>query len=205
MHRFRSRPLHLIARRGSLASLLVLLPLLAQVSHAREFHVPEEVPEISGYQNWEVVNPFGLSGLHWNQVVRIFMNSNLQVYRNNHQQFLNTYMSDSFFNDEAGTTEKEGSTFQEYPPGTILVKENYMLGEAGGRGEPSTLTVMIKRKPGFDPGSGDWEFIQSAAEGKVLLRGGARKRAVNAACVQCHAHMQERDYIFSTQSTRPVP
>lgn len=173
--------------------------------HAREFHVPDDVPEVEGYQEWQVVSPFGLSGLHWNQMVRILINRNIETYRSNHQQFLDTYMSDAFFDDEAATPSSPSAQFRDYPAGTILVKENYMLNSAGGRGEPSTLTIMIKRKPGHDRASGDWEFIQTSPDGKTMLRGGAGQPAVNAACVQCHSHMKERDFVFSTQSTRPVP
>lgn len=205
MHSVRSRSDRPGKPSGIPTGILLCLLGLTQPAHAREFHVPDKVPEISNYQSWQVISPFGLSGLHWNQMVRILMNKNVDVYRNNHQHFLNTYMSDSFFDDEPKATEGEGTEFRNYPPGTILVKENYMLNESGGRGEPSTLTIMIKHKPGHDSKSGDWEFIQTAPDGKVLLQGGAGKRAVNAACVQCHSHMKERDYIFSTQSTRPVP
>ena len=43
-----------------------------------------------------------------------------------------------------------------FPVGAVLVKEKF---DAPAGGKATLLTAMVKRKPGFNPRVGDWEFF----------------------------------------------
>ena len=50
---------------------------------------------------------------------------------------------------------------------------------------------MIKREPGFNPKSGDWEYLVFDGSGsKVEARGKLEN------CQACHAAKSETDYVF---------
>lgn len=169
------------------------------------FTVPAELGEIGDYRsNWHALSDFQLSGLHWSQLVRIYVNRNPEIYLHNHQEFLATYLSDDVYGDDFADEEEENVEFdfQPYPVGTIFIKENFFADRAGGPGRPSNLTIMIKHRREFDPGSNGWEFIQLEPSGKVLLRGSNKDARARGACVQCHSHMKDRDFVFSTQSSQ---
>ncbi len=193
--------------RGTVACTLFALFLAAKAhpGEAPDFTVPPEIAEVRNYATqWHALSDFQLSGLHWGQLVRIFVNRNPEIYLHNHQEFLQTYLSDDVYGDGFADEEEEGGDFEfrSYPVGTIFVKENYFADRQGGAGRPSNLTVMIKRERDFDPDSNGWEFIQIEPSGKILLRGSARDPRARGACVQCHSHMKDRDFVFSTQSSK---
>ena len=81
--------------------------------------------------------------------------------------------------------------------GTIFLKENYTSGE-GKPHQPSSLTFMIKREPGYDPEGGDWQYIQSDVKGAVAVDGRMKDDGLYKLCGECHENMAERDYVFST-------
>jgi hypothetical protein len=74
-----------------------------------------------------------------------------------------------------------------FPIGSILVREK-SPGRPGG--EPDLLAVMIKRRPGFDPSGGDWEYL--VANGR-LTRIVSRKRSE---CVTCHSYQLQHDFVY---------
>jgi hypothetical protein len=74
-----------------------------------------------------------------------------------------------------------------YPAGTVIVKEK--LTERDSR-TPDLMTVMIKRKKGALPATGDWEY-------RVLLPSGAPDPAAKLdRCSSCHLKAREQDYVF---------
>ena len=86
-----------------------------------------------------------------------------------------------------------------YPVGTVFLKEHFI----SNKGKPDlaiSTTLMIKKKPGFDPKNGDWEYLQFTKEGVQTIRGKADEPAVKINCADCHKNMAERDYVFATHS-----
>jgi hypothetical protein len=78
----------------------------------------------------------------------------------------------------------------EFPPGSIIVKEKFAQRE----GETAELmTAMVKREPGFNPESGDWEYFVLAGSGTEIQ---ARGKLEN--CMACHVPQKEWDYTFRT-------
>ncbi|PON12450.1 hypothetical protein C2W62_39525 [Candidatus Entotheonella serta] len=94
-------------------------------------------------------------------------------------------------------SEQNNAVFRSYTTGTIIVKENHLALEQAFP-KPSSVTVMMKQPPGYDPNMGDWQFIQFDAYGNVLIDGNSQNPSVKLQCAFCHASMAERDYVFST-------
>ena len=156
-----------------------------------DFVIPKEFKEeLNNYRNnWSWLTGYQYSGLHWNQFISIFINQSPKVFKNNYREYVRYYLND----DEEDLGEPR---FKSYPPGTIVVKENY-LSENGKPGQPLTLTFMIKHKPGFSPETGDWEYVQSDTKGNIIMRG-TTDASVHEGCVKCHSNVPGRDYVFST-------
>jgi len=174
------------------------------------FHVmPFTLPKGSGQsyvdyrKNWSRLTGFEYSGLHWKQFVAIFVNKGADIYRENYLAYLSLYRDDDD-EDEEDEDESE-QVFKAYPDGTVFLKENYQS-KQGKPGEPSSLTLMIKKQAGFDTQGGDWEYLQSDVAGNIIMQGSAQDPQIKKACADCHMNMAERDYIFSTFLTsKPTP
>jgi hypothetical protein len=77
-----------------------------------------------------------------------------------------------------------------FPEGSIIVKEKLL---AEDDTSPEMLTVMVKREPGFNPESGDWEYmVVNGSRTKIEGRGKL------ANCQACHALKSGTDYVFRT-------
>ena len=75
-----------------------------------------------------------------------------------------------------------------FPEGSIIVKEKLLTQDDTS---PELLTVMVKREQGFNPESGDWEYMvvngsRTEIEGRGKL----------ANCQSCHVTKGETDYVF---------
>ncbi len=81
------------------------------------------------------------------------------------------------------------------PPGSIVVKENYM-GTVEEPGDLAAITVMYK-VDGFNPEANDWFWVMSAPEGAVDAAG-----AVDM-CIACHAQEGNSDYLLRYQLQVP--
>ena len=149
-------------------------------------------------KNWVRLTNIEFSGLHWNNGVVVYINKNRKTFLHNHIGFLK--IREDLLEDD----EEEEDLFLVYPVGAILVKENYLL-ENGIPVAILTVTVMIKRQRGYDPKTGDWEFLQFDPKGKILVSGNSKNKRVEAVCASCHRNIVSRDFIFSTfYRTRPA-
>ena len=76
----------------------------------------------------------------------------------------------------------------QYPVGTVLVKETFTFDESGNWEWPEQMGVlaMAKRGAGFNPGAGDWEWLVLSNDGtQITGRGGMDM--LNGMCNGCHA------------------
>lgn len=86
-----------------------------------------------------------------------------------------------------------------FPIGSIVVKEKFALPKSKDSAprtlpkdaKPTLLTAMVKRKPGFEPKTGDWEFL--------VLTGDAKKQTDEGheACAKCHQDAKRQDFVFT--------
>jgi hypothetical protein len=75
-----------------------------------------------------------------------------------------------------------------FPPGTILVKEKLSSADSLA---PDLLTVMVKRKAGYDPEHGDWEYLTLDGAATTIT-----SRGKLASCQSCHDEKKSDDYVF---------
>jgi len=155
------------------------------------FAVPEAYAEhMTDYRKkWDHVSPINYSALHWNHFVSIFMNHSDEIYKHNYIEFLK--LEEMLEEDEEYDPE-----FKLYPEGVIFIKEHF-LSENGSPGKPTILSIMIKREPGYDPKYNDWEYVHASETGQVIISGNSSSPAIMQMCLECHANMADRDYIFS--------
>jgi hypothetical protein len=83
-----------------------------------------------------------------------------------------------------------------FPEGSVIVKEK--LPNKSSQ-EPELMTVMIKREKGFNPTSGDWEYMVVDGTGTKVEAQGKLEN-----CQSCHAAKPGTDYVFRTYLPREV-
>ncbi len=88
---------------------------------------------------------------------------------------------------------KDGS--RTFPVGAVLVKEKFDS-ESGGK--PTLLTAMVKRKPGFNPKVGDWEFFSVELGKKIVV-----SRGTMDSCIGCHQNVAQNGFVFTISGKSP--
>lgn len=165
---------------------------------APNFVIPKSLKAITPdyRKQWHRLSDSEFSGLHWQQFVVIYSNIGQDVYNNNYRTYINHYIN------EEPSSKPNKKAFTQYPEGTIIIKESF-ANHTPQIADALTLTIMIKHPKGFDSANGDWEYLQTSSDGRILLRGKADDPAVYQPCGECHKNMKERDYIFSTIISKP--
>jgi cytochrome c553 len=74
------------------------------------------------------------------------------------------------------------------PPGSIVVKENYM-GAVEEPGDLAAITLMYK-VDGFNPDANNWYWVKAAPDGVVDVEGAAEM------CISCHGQEGNTDYLL---------
>ncbi|MEM9025927.1 MAG: cytochrome P460 family protein [Verrucomicrobiota bacterium] len=159
------------------------------------FDLPPELhKEFGPYRkNWERLTEFEFSGLHWKQFVVIFANRESDEYLYNYSQYVEQYLDDGW------EEPIERRDFKNYSQGTIFLKEHFTP-ENGKPLTPSFITAMKKMKPGYDPKYGDWKYYWLGGGGSVIEIGNSSNKNLMTSCIECHANMADRDYVFATFS-----
>lgn len=154
------------------------------------FTVPQEFrTTLKEYRkSWTRLSNLQFSGLHWNQSVVVYTNKNPEIYRSNYAIYQKYASGDA--------EEVDKLQFASYPIGTILLKENYVSSD-NVVSAPASIALMIKREKNYDATTGDWQFVQFNASGRVLANGSSKDATVATACTQCHQSMAPRDYVFT--------
>jgi hypothetical protein len=149
----------------------------------------KQVKEIEGYKNWTKVNSTpqlmpervaNLCGL-WLSPKGVVVDGEENPHRD---KYFTVYVNDI---GRKAMLEKKNPKF---PVGSVIVKEK--LPDEKSQ-TPELLTVMIKQKKGFNPESGDWEYMVTDGAGeKVEGRGDLQN------CQACHFAKEKTDYVFRT-------
>jgi hypothetical protein len=187
-------------RKITLAS-LILLSLMVAIFHLASSHAREEtatltpmraagVPDlkdIRDYKTWTRVNP---TALRLPAPVAALCAAptpprSIESSQNPHRQkYFIVYVN------ETGRVAMMSQLKPLFPEGSIIVKEKLLTQNDTS---PELLTVMVKREQGFNPESGDWEYmVVSGSRTKIEGRGRL------ASCQSCHASKGETDYVFRT-------
>jgi Cytochrome P460 len=145
------------------------------------------VEEVSGYKTWTKVNPVPLHlPVPLDGLCAIPTERNLiQTSSNPHrirQKFFTVYVN------EPGRSAMMSQAIPNFPNRTVIVKEKLVTRDSK---TPELLTVMIKREKGFNPESGDWEYMVLNGTGtNIQARGNLEQ------CQSCHVMNKSTDYVF---------
>ena len=91
------------------------------------------------------------------------------------------------------------SNTDEFPYGSIIIKENYMAKDAKKLGP---VTVMARLK-GYDSDNYDWYWVKYNPDGtldtnpKGMKLAGAVAQGMDSGCISCHAGADGDDYVFA--------
>ncbi len=153
------------------------------------------VKEIEGYKNWTKVNSvpqlmperIAASCSLWSAGKGVIIDGPANPHRD---KYFTVYVN------EIGRRAMLGQKQPKFPEGSVIVKEKLPAQDSR---TPELLTVMIKQKQGFNPASGDWEYMVVDGTGtKVEGRGNLQN------CQSCHVGYQKNDYIFRTYLSKEV-
>lgn len=164
-------------------------------AQASEPRVATAVKEIEGYKNWEKVNPIPLfmRARVAQDCAALFSAKGvpLDLSNNPHR---NKYFT--VFVNDVGKKAMLGQKNPLFPIGSVIVKEKLPAKDSS---TPELLTVMIKQSKGFNPASGDWEYMVVDASGtRIEARGDLEN------CQECHVSNSNADYVFRTYLSNEI-
>lgn len=96
----------------------------------------------------------------------------------------------SVFVNAVGREEMMTKLRPKFPIGSMIVKEK--LGSPDST-KPEVLTAMIKRGPGYNPESGDWEYLVLDGAASTIIEQGKLTR-----CSGCHRPYEHSDFVTRT-------
>ena len=171
-------------KRTILSSLLII-PALAMVgcavvSKSAPMVTDPDLESLAKYRQWTLVNPTP-------QLMepRASTSCAMPMGRQEASPHLNKYVS--VFVNPVGREQMMTKRSPKYPIGSMIVKEK--LGSADST-KPELLTAMIKREPGYNPETGDWEYLVLDGSASTIVERGKLTR-----CSGCHNLYQHRDFV----------
>ena len=185
-------------KRGIVILCLVCIPALFVLLYPRSIvtsaptvslSADNEVKEIKGYRNWTKVNsaPQLMLGRVATDCAIQLSPTGIDVNGTGNPH-LNKYFT--VYVNEVGRKAMLDQKNPQFPTGSVIVKEKLSARDSQ---TPELLTVMIKQKKGFNPASGDWEYMVADGTGsRVEGRGNLQN------CQSCHVARPQTDYIFRT-------
>lgn len=171
----------------SVGSFLICIGMLApSVNSASDAKpVDSETEQISSYKSWAKVNPKPMklpAPLNVLCAAPDVTKDRADSSSNPHRQkFFTVYVN------EIGQRAMLKELKPAFPAGSMVVKEKLSAQSS----EPELLTAMIKRERGFNPESGDWEFLVLDGSGKKI-----EARGKLETCQSCHAAKKNSDFVF---------
>ncbi len=173
--------------------LLVALVFIINCSTKNETSLAQtknkQVKEIEGYRNWTKVNSVpqlmpdvvAMSCVGFRSPSGEWVDSKTNPHL---KKYIIVYVND------IGRKAMLEQQKPKFPEGSVIVKEKLPDEQSQ---TPELLTVMIKQKKGFNPESGDWEYMVVNGDGTE-----AEERGILANCQACHFNEPQTDYIFRT-------
>jgi hypothetical protein len=179
-----------VTRKRSFGASLILLGFAFALVHSAasariEMNDERDSRAVSGYKSWVKVNPKPLKLPAALSVLCAAPTpaSRADAGNNPHRQkYFTVYVN------EVGRRAMIEQAKPQFPQGSIIVKEKLPDEQAVA---PELLTVMIKREAGFNPQSGDWEYLVFDGTATKIEAGGKLEN-----CQSCHAGNKASDYVF---------
>jgi hypothetical protein len=139
---------------------------------------------IRDYKRWTRVNPVPavFNALVSAACASVVTQSSMEQHNPHRDKFITVYVN------EIGRKSMMEEKLPHFPQGSIIVKEKLTTKDSTS---PELLTVMFKREPGFNPQSGDWEYMALDGAGKQVQ---ARGRIEH--CQGCHMMVDTTDFVY---------
>lgn len=167
---------------------LFFIPLFAMLGCAVATQSAPSVPEndlatLANYRQWTLVNPTP-------QLMEPLpaMSCIMIPGRQEPSPHLHKYIS--VFVNSIGREAMMTKLKPKFPVGSIIVKEKLESPEST---EPEVLTVMIKRKSGYNPENGNWEYLVLDGAATKIVEQGKLER-----CAVCHRSYTRSDFVTRT-------
>jgi hypothetical protein len=167
---------------------LLLLSALASVGCAVIMLSSPSEPDkdllsLAKYRQWNLVNPTP-------QLMQPQAAEDCAIIfgRDKSSPHLNKYIS--VYVNPVGREAMMGKRDSKFPAGSMIVKEK--LGKPDSK-KPEMLTAMIKREAGYNPETGDWEFLVLDGQAIAILERGKLER-----CSGCHKSYTYSDFVTKT-------
>jgi hypothetical protein len=140
----------------------------------------QTLSSLSKYRTWTLVNPVPvvMEPVVAARCAPVVIGGHSNPHRD---KYVSVYVND------LGRQAMLAERFPEFPPGAMIVKEK--LASPSGRA-PELLTAMVKREEGYNPGSGDWEYL--ALDGTAAS---ITQRGKLESCRSCHQAYADTDYV----------
>ena len=155
------------------------LPVAASV-RAQSDTGDQVLTGLSRYKSWTLVNPVPVK---MDPAVAAMCAAVFPRPVNNPHQnkFLSVYVND------VGQRAMMTELTPVFPQGSMIVKEKLSSRDSQA---PELLTAMLKREKGYNPESGDWEYlVLDGSASKIVERGRL------ASCSSCHAAYSRTDFV----------
>lgn len=139
---------------------------------------------IRNYKRWTRVNPVPavFNVFVSTACASVVTQSTMEQHNPHRDKFITVYVN------EIGRKAMMEEKLPHFPQGSIIVKEKLTTKDSAS---PELLTVMFKREPGFNPQSGDWEYMALDGAGKQVQ---ARGRIEH--CQGCHMMVDTTDFVY---------
>lgn len=174
--------------RKTVLSVLLFIPTLALLgcavtSQSAPSAQDNDLPVLAKYRQWTLVNPTPelMEPLPAISCSRI-------MGRDETSPHIHKYIS--VFVNSVGREAMMTKRRPKFPVGSMIVKEK--LGSPDSK-NPEVLTAMIKRKPGYNAESGDWEYLVLDGAASTIDERGKLTR-----CMGCHQFYKHNDFITRT-------
>ncbi|MEP6635297.1 MAG: cytochrome P460 family protein [Acidobacteriota bacterium] len=140
------------------------------------------IRKLAKYRGWALVNPVPvLMDPMAAAACAVVLSNPLSPHAS---KYISVYVNGN--GQDAMMKQRESS----FPAGSIIVKEKLSYSAAKS---PELLTVMIKRDPGYDSASGDWEYlVMDGTATKINERGRIKS------CNSCHVAYRPNDFVTRT-------
>ena len=171
-----------------LAAVCIVVVLSAAITLRSRSKEPAPLPDdtkpageklIAGYKHWTRVNPEPARVKA--QVSQLCAATTLAGPDPHSDKYITVYVNE--FGRHAMMEEKS----PHFPQGSVIVKEKLTTPEST---TPELLTVMVKRERGYNPESGDWEYMVVDGKGQSV-----QERGKLESCQSCHLMEKDTDYV----------
>lgn len=161
----------------------------AVVSYSSPSASESNLASLAEYRQWTLVNPEP-------QLMEPLSALSCAIILGRQEPSPHLHKYVSVFVNPIGREEMMTKRRPKFPVGTMIVKEKL------GRPDsvvPEMLTAMIKRAPGYNPESGDWEYlVLDGAASKIIEQGKLTR------CSGCHRPYEYSDFITRTYLPQAV-